>query len=47
VLFAGGSIGGRTRIVPEIAWMRDPADGETAWVAGIGLQRQRNARIFR
>jgi len=46
VLFAGGSFGGRTRFVPEIAWMRDPADGETAWVAGVGLQRQRNARIL-
>ena len=47
VLFAGGSFGGRTRIVPEIAWMRDPADGETSWVAGIGLQRQINARVLR
>jgi hypothetical protein len=40
VVFAGGSFGGRIRLVPEIAWMRDPSDGETAWVGGIGLQVQ-------
>jgi hypothetical protein len=47
VVFAGGSFGGRTRIVPEIAFLRDPADGESGWVAGIGVQRLQNITVFR
>jgi hypothetical protein len=38
VVFAGGSLGGTRRIVPEIAWLHDPADGESTWIAGIGLR---------
>jgi hypothetical protein len=44
VVFAGGSFGGNRRIVPEIAWIHDPADGESSWIAGIGLQNPRGLR---
>lgn len=46
VVFAGGSFGSRSRIVPEIAWLRDPNDGEATWIAGIGVQRQRRTPLF-
>jgi hypothetical protein len=47
VVFAGGSFGGSRRIVPEIAWLHDPADGESTWIAGIGLQNPRGLRAPR
>jgi hypothetical protein len=40
VLFVGGSFGGRTRLVPEIAWLRDASDGEVAWIVGLKLQQR-------
>lgn len=40
VVFVGGSFGGDFRIVPEIGWLRDPADGETSWIGGLVVQRR-------
>jgi hypothetical protein len=44
VVYVGGSFGTQTRIVPEIAWLRDPADRETSWLVGLVVQRRMRAR---
>jgi hypothetical protein len=47
VAFAGGSFGGALRFVPEVAWVRDPDDGQEDWILGIGVQLRSNRPLIR